>query len=137
MDGDQKFKMDTSSLSACGNPQEYLGQLIRWEFSGTVRESKRARDTPASLVIIKITRLDGITQRKNMQREGEVSSTLGNITLKGRPLKQELRPGGKGSAAATGRKPKGISHGNPVLRECKTVLAKSLAERQMYVALKL
>ena len=41
MDGDQKFKMDTSSLSACGNPQEYLRQLIRWEFSGTVRASKR------------------------------------------------------------------------------------------------
>lgn len=63
--------------------------------------------------------------RENMEHEGEVSSTLGNITLK-----QEPRPGGKGSAAATGRKPRGISHGNSNLWECKTVLSKSLAERQ-------
>ena len=65
MDGDQKFRKDTSSLSALGNPQEYLWQLIRWEFSGTVRARGRAWDTSAALVIIKIMRLDGITQREH------------------------------------------------------------------------
>lgn len=53
--------------------------------------------------------------------KGYVSSTLGNITLKGEALKRELRPDRKGSAAETGRKPRHISHGNPVLKRCKEV----------------
>ena len=65
MDADQKFRKDTSSLNASGNPQEYLWQLIRREFSGTVRARGSVWDTSASLVIIKIMRLDGITQREH------------------------------------------------------------------------